>query len=167
MGHRPIAFRGPLTPLTWRLPSGGPPGMGHVLRAPGEGGNRPWLAGRWPCLRGVGEGRPPRSTRSERQVRRVNEPWGAGRWPSFRGRLRGSPGGLHGPHLAFGGGPVPNRPRSAPCSPRRGRKGGVGFSPRRRPPRRRPRFVRAEGVPAAGPYPGGARGVPTPEDQVI
>ncbi len=46
----------------------------------------------------------------------------------------GVSGGVHGPHLAFGGGRSRTPPRSAPYGPWRGRKGGVGFPPRRRPP---------------------------------
>jgi len=75
--------------------------------------------------------------------------------PSFRGGgLRGSPGGVHGPRLALGGGQPRTPPDRPPMAPGGVGKGGVGFSPRRRPPRR-PAHV-----------PGVVRGVPTPEGHV-
>jgi len=71
----------------------------------------------------------------------------------------GVSGGVHGPHLAFGGGRSRTPPRSAPYGPWRGRKGGVGFPPRRRPPpRRRLPLARAQEGAAAGPCPRGGSG---------
>ncbi len=65
--HVPGAARGVPTPES------------HVLRAPGERGEQALgLAGRWPRLRGVLRGWPPRRvTWSERQVRDVNGHLGA------------------------------------------------------------------------------------------
>jgi len=73
------------------------PRKGHLIPAPGQRGEGAWGAGRWPRLRGVLRGWPPRRvTCPERQVSDVKGPWARG--PPFGG---GASGGLPGGFTAL------------------------------------------------------------------
>jgi len=67
------------------------PRKGHLIPAPGQRGEGAWGAGRWPRLRGVLRGWPPRRvTCPERQVSDVKGPWAGRPVATPGGVLRGS-----------------------------------------------------------------------------